>query len=535
VTPRADLWLAGACSARALELTLDSLLGQTETRFCVRVPAAAGEGSSAALLARYADPRLLPGECADERAPFAAEIEAGAVLAPTWLARLADALDGDPAAGAAQCRVSLFDGARLRAAPANETCPAVLRRRGADFSSRPLGSDASLRQLGGEASLRQLGGEASLRQLGGDAAGRVLTLADKLAIRRVPGAAMPPQAQRRLETSLYGLAYAPSAIEAERPPTLHVVVDTEAEFDWDKPFAETLTGVSAMTQVGSAQAIFDRYGLRPTYVVDYPVAAQDAGADAIGAIAARGGCAVGAHLHPWTNPPFGAAIDQAMSFPGNLPEAVEREKLDALLALMTRRFGEPPAFYKAGRYGLGPHTARLIASRGIGVDFSLMPETDMRDVHGPDFRMVAAIPYDVGDLGLLAVPMTRADLGPLSRWWRLRGWLDTQTAALLHVRGMLVRAGLLERLTLTPEGVSAKLQIVLLRTLLRRGHRLFVLHFHSPSLAAGHTPYVRNEAERAAFLARIDTVCRWFFEELGGVPGRPWDLLPVERRSRYKG
>jgi hypothetical protein len=45
---------------------------------------------------------------------------------------------------------------------------------------------------------------------------------------------------------------------------------------------------------------------------------------------------------------------------------------------------------------------------------------------------------------------------------------------------------------------------------------------------------VRNEAERAAFLERIELVCRWFFEELGGLPGRPWDLLPVEKRSREK-
>ncbi len=373
-----------------------------------------------------------------------------------------------------------------------------------------------------------------LRRRGAEEDGPLVLLADRLAVLRAPAAELRP-AQRRLATSLHGLSYEPADIEAERPPTLHVVIDTEAEFDWDKPFAETLNAVSAMAQVESAQAIFDRYGLRPTYVIDYPVASQEAGITAISAIADRGGCAVGAHLHPWTNPPFGAAIDQAMSFPGNLPEDIERAKLDALLAVIEERFGEPPAFYKAGRYGLGPNTARLIAARGISVDFSLMPETDMRDVHGPDFRMVAAIPYDVRELGLLAVPMTRADLGPLSRWWRLRGWLDTQTAALLHVRGMLVRAGLLERLTLTPEGVSATLQIVLLRTLLRRGHRLFVLHFHSPSLAAGHTPYVRNEAERAAFLERIETVCRWFFEELGGLPGRPWDLLPVEQRSRFEG
>ncbi len=480
--------IRGACSARALELTIDGLLGQTEARFSARF----SEGAAAGLLARYGDPRLALGEAPDGRAPYVAELEAGTILAPTWLARLAAALHAEPAAARAECAATHFDGAALRAAPA---ATVALHRRDAPQD------------------------------------GPVVTLADKLATLRVP-AAEPAPAQRRLPTSLYGLAYEPASIEAERPPTLHVVIDTEAEFDWDKPFAETLTAVSAMAQVQSAQAIFDRYGLRPTYVIDYPVASQTAAIAAIAAIAERGGCAIGAHLHPWTNPPFGAPIDQAMSFPGNLPEEVERAKLDALLALIEARFGERPVFYKAGRYGLGRNTAKLIAQRGISVDFSLMPETDMRDVHGPDFRMVAAIPYDVPALGLLAVPMTRADLGPLSRWWRLRGWLDTQTAALLHVRGILVRAGLLERLTLTPEGVSAKLQIVLLRTLLRRGHRLFVLHFHSPSLAAGHTPYVRNEAERAAFLARIEAVCRWFFEELGGVPGRPWDLLAVEKRSR---
>jgi hypothetical protein len=41
---------------------------------------------------------------------------------------------------------------------------------------------------------------------------------------------------------------------------------------------------------------------------------------------------------------------------------------------------------------------------------------------------------------------------------------------------------------------------------------------------------MRTEADRMKFLNRINTVCRWFFEDLGGVPGRPWDLLRVEAR-----
>ncbi len=508
----ASLLLRGACSLRALELMLDSLLGQTASGFILRAPQAALGEDGAALMRRYGDPRFQFGDAPDPHTPFIGVVEAGCVLAPTWLARLAAALDAAPEAACASCAATLFDGAWLGAAPSGPAASGALFRRSA-LPADAWQDDAALHA------------ECT-------APGRTVAIADRLVIRR-GGTPAPQPGQRRLETSLYGVPYLPADIEAERPPTLHVVVDTEAEFDWDKPFAENLTAISALGQVESAQAIFDRYGLRPTYVIDYPVASQPESVAAIRGIADRGACAVGAHLHPWTNPPFGAAIDQAMSFPGNLPEPVEAAKLDALIGMIAAQFGERPVFYKAGRYGLGPNTARLIAARGIAVDFSLMPETDMRDVHGPDFRLIAAIPYAVPSLDLLALPMTRADLGPLSRWWRLRGWLDTQTATLLHVRGMLVRAGLLERLTLTPEGVSAKLQIVLLQTLLRRGQRMFVLHFHSPSLAAGHTPYVRDEAERAAFLDRIDTVCRWFFEELGGVPGRPWDLLPVENRSRH--
>ena len=42
------------------------------------------------------------------------------------------------------------------------------------------------------------------------------------------------------------------------------------------------------------------------------------------------------------------------------------------------------------------------------------------------------------------------------------------------------------------------------------------MSYHSPSLAPGNTPYVRSEAELEAFLGRIETVLRYFAEELGG-------------------
>jgi hypothetical protein len=58
----------------------------------------------------------------------------------------------------------------------------------------------------------------------------------------------------------------------------------------------------------------------------------------------------------------------------------------------------------------------------------------------------------------------------------------------------------------------------------QRGQRVFVLHYHSPSLCPGHTHYVRDEKEARAFVSNIETVCRYFFEEMGGMPGNPQDL-----------
>ena len=49
-----------------------------------------------------------------------------------------------------------------------------------------------------------------------------------------------------------------------------------------------------------------------------------------------------------------------------------------------------------------------------------------------------------------------------------------------------------------------------------RGHRLFSLTYHSPSLEPGHTPYVRSEADLDRFLGAIEQVLAFFRDEMGG-------------------
>lgn len=93
------------------------------------------------------------------------------------------------------------------------------------------------------------------------------------------------------------------------------------------------------------------------------------------------------------------------------------------------------------------------------------------------------------------------------------------------------RLHLANTVTLTPEGVPAGEQIRLIQTMAARGCRVFTLHYHSPSLAR-RTPYVRTEAELRTFLDSLKTVCSFFFETLGGLPGNPADLVPPSMRER---
>lgn len=327
---------------------------------------------------------------------------------------------------------------------------------------------------------------------------------------------------------LFNIPHQPLEADESCPPRLFVVVDTEAEFNWEQPFARNLTKVTAMNDVERGQAVFDEYGLRPIYVVDFPIASQSSSVSRLRAMLDRDACYIGAHLHPWTTPPFKEELSSLNSYPGNLTAELEEQKLICLLDTIRERFGVSPMFYKAGRYGIGPATAETLARHGIKVDLSVMPGTNLTGQDGPDFRALDAVPYWAADGKLLMLPMTRSSVGLTPSLSRISEAVQ-QAPGLrwLQMKPVLSRLRLANIITLTPEGVTAAEQIRLIKSMLHQGRRLFVMHYHSPSLSPGHTSYVRTAEDAAHFIQRIRDVCRFFFEELGGMPGYPPDLLEM--------
>jgi hypothetical protein len=316
----------------------------------------------------------------------------------------------------------------------------------------------------------------------------------------------------------------------EGPARLFVTIDTEEEFDWDAPYARSNTAVTAMQYVHRGQQIFDRFGIRPTYVIDYPIASQPAGFEPLLDIVREERCTIGAHLHPWVNPPYTEEVTRRNSFTMNLPVDLQRSKLTALVDAIARNLGVRAQVFKAGRYGLGPDTVHILRDLGFEVDMSVCPRFDFSDQDGPDFSEFDALPFFLPS-GLLEIPCTvdyTGWAGPLRPMLHQAG--ATTAGTKLKALGVFSRLGVTNRIMLSPEGNTLEEMCALASALVSRGCRTFTLSFHSPSLAAGHTTYVRSEGDVENFLSTIEGFCAFFVSELNGVPATPLEfrseLLP---------
>jgi GT2 family glycosyltransferase len=301
-------------------------------------------------------------------------------------------------------------------------------------------------------------------------------------------------------------------------PMLVTTIDAEEDFDWNGPFVRDARRVTSMRSQYKAHRVFERHGVVPTYLVDYPVAAQDEGRGPLKDLLRSGLCEIGAQLHPWVNPPFVEVISNRNSYPGNLPMVVEYDKLLALTNLLEEAFETRPKIYRAGRYGFGENTVEILRHLGYLVDTSIMPCWNYQRQGGPDFRAMPVEPFWLDpDQSLLEMPISVAMVGRAARYGRvLSGGIFNRFSERTGLASAASRLGLLERIRLTPEGIHIEESKRLVRQMLADGRRVFVMAYHSPSLEPGKTPYVRTENDLDRFLGWLEEFYDFFTGEIGG-------------------
>ena len=295
-----------------------------------------------------------------------------------------------------------------------------------------------------------------------------------------------------------------------------VTVDTEADGQWRHGAPLTTENVLWWAPF---QELCERHEALPTYLVTSEIVADQRAVAFLMPLARRGAAEVGAHLHPWTTPPFGtqpglAWNDAAHAYPCHLDEELLAAKLRTLTDQIAEAFGAVPTSFRAGRFGLDATGARLLGELGYVVDSSVTPYVTWTDNSGrpgwgggPDFRRQGPYPFRVdgtGTPGLVEMPVTILPTYAVTR--RCRVLRERWEALPLRAGRRGLRAWRRPQplwLRPRPEYTSEDLG-VLLQEAERRRLPYAVFMFHSSELMPGASPYRPTQASVDDLLNLLD-------------------------------
>jgi peptidoglycan/xylan/chitin deacetylase (PgdA/CDA1 family) len=292
---------------------------------------------------------------------------------------------------------------------------------------------------------------------------------------------------------------------------LIVTVDTE-EDSWGNARAPHYA-VENIEALPALQKLCDTLGAKPTYLVTYPVVTNATSAAILRTLVEAGNCEIGAQCHPWNTPPFEEAESKWNTMLCNLPAELQHKKMTTLHEAIARYLKVVAVSFRSGRWAYSEAVAKNLTKLGYKVDTSITPFTDWSSVGGPDFSEVAPRSFrffaddilrESADGPLTEIPVTIGYVGWLSsnlRW--CNAVAQRRGVARARVGGLLSRANVIRKIWLSPETSDAAAMIRLARRLQTQGYRFLNLTFHSSSLRAGLTPFVRTPHDEQRFWENI--------------------------------
>jgi hypothetical protein len=315
---------------------------------------------------------------------------------------------------------------------------------------------------------------------------------------------------------------------------LLVGIDTEGDNQWDAAarLNQRFENIYALPRL---HARFERHGVRPTYVITYPVARDRRAADVLRELKERGNCEIGAHHHAWETPPCTEADVRRHPYASMLPRAQFEAQLQSLTGAITAAVGEAPVSYRSGRFGFSADHVTALERLGYTVESSVAPLFSEAHKGGPEFVEARLKPYFLaydnatrpGCSSLLEVPVSAA----LDR--RLPKALQYvyARAPRPYMTRRILRAMRLVRVRwLRPSYSPVEDMIALAKDLARWNEPVLNLLFHSSEAIVGGSPYNRTQAELDAFCDRLD---RFLSFAIGTLGARPATF--AEFRAAYVG
>lgn len=277
------------------------------------------------------------------------------------------------------------------------------------------------------------------------------------------------------------------------PKTFVLTIDVEIDAGRKWHTANPASYEGVRVGIPRLQALCNRYGVRPVYLVSPAVMVNAAAVDLLGALDPRR-CELGAHLH-------GEYIGPSATYPGDdfggcdpgemqcqYEPALEYAKLERLTQRFTELFARAPRSFRAGRFGARGWTVDCLQRLGYTHDTSVTPFRNWHDI--ADFSHPASlVPYhpstdDIcqrGDTELIELPVS---ITPQLQWLR-----------------PTPRFSDFEQCRRVIDWYEANTDPTVLCCM-----------FHNVELVPGMSPYCATEADCQAMLGRVEAM----FELLAG-------------------
>lgn len=294
---------------------------------------------------------------------------------------------------------------------------------------------------------------------------------------------------------------------------MKLIISIDAEEDNWGDFRPESAGLENIDEVPALQDLFESFGVKPTYLLTYPVASTERSASLFRRLYERGACDIGAHCHPWNTPPFEEETSKRNSMLRNLPPDLQRRKILALREAIRNGIGLTPTTFRTGRWGYSDEVARNLVDLGYTIDTSITPYTDWSEKHGPDYSTVSPKPFLWVDgsrarrnsrRSLLEVPAT---IDYVDTWAGMAGIASkaaTQPGlTALGVPYVLNKLRIVQKIWLSPEVSTAEEMIRLAQTLEASGAEMLNMVFHTSTLTPGLTPFVRTNDDRERFIRNL--------------------------------
>jgi hypothetical protein len=203
-----------------------------------------------------------------------------------------------------------------------------------------------------------------------------------------------------------------------------ITVDTEADNQWKREQDINLENIKFLPRF---QDLCQKHSFPPTYFVTHEVATDLESSNILKSFQDRKAAEIGAHLHPWTTPPYERKIEWERKhhrFPFELSRNELYSKMYSLTKAIEATFLRKPTSFRAGRWGWGENLEEALIELGYIVDSSITPHVSWKNtlgnpegLGGPDYRGESVLPRKVvkPQGGLVEVPMSILPTGLLRK------------------------------------------------------------------------------------------------------------------------